>query len=59
MTLIGNRVVGSNPLRSPDNYTGQTDLTALNLIHTYSSRSKSINDLMNMYGAALLCLQII
>lgn len=49
---IGNRVVGSNPLRSPDNYTGQTDLTALNLIHTYSSRSKSINDLMNMYGAA-------
>ena len=50
---IGNRVVGSNPLRSPDNYTGQTDLTALNLLHTYSSRSKSINDLMNMYGAAL------
>lgn len=29
------------------------DLTASNLIHTRISRSKSIDDLMNMYGAAL------
>jgi len=50
---IGNRVVGSNPLRSPDNYAGQTDLGASNLLHTRISRSKSIDDLMNMYGAAL------
>tara|TARA_B100000212_G_scaffold269423_1_gene208775 strand:+ start:226 stop:5886 length:5661 start_codon:yes stop_codon:yes gene_type:complete len=50
---INNRVVGSRPLGSPDNYTGQTDLGASNLLHTRISRSKSINDLMNMYGAAL------
>jgi len=47
---IGTRLVGRKYFNDVD---GTLDQTPSNLLHTRISRSKSIDDLMNMYGAAL------